>query len=53
MSDDECGTFHEIRIDKGNGSTMMKPAPVPLVHHKSHMTSPGIEPGPPQWEAGD
>jgi hypothetical protein len=24
-----------------------------FVHHKSHMYWPGIEPGPPQWEAGD
>jgi hypothetical protein len=23
------------------------------VHHKSHMTWPGIESGAPQWEAGD
>jgi hypothetical protein len=24
-----------------------------LLHHKSHMTWPGIEPGSPQWEAAD
>jgi hypothetical protein len=24
-----------------------------LVHHKSHLTRPGIEPGPPLWEASD
>jgi hypothetical protein len=24
-----------------------------FVHHKFHMTRPGIEPGPPQWEPGD
>jgi hypothetical protein len=24
-----------------------------FVHHKSHMTWPGLEPGPPRWEAGD
>jgi hypothetical protein len=23
------------------------------VHHKSHLTRPGIEPGPPRWEARD
>jgi hypothetical protein len=22
-------------------------------HHKSHMTRPGLEPGPPRWEADD
>jgi hypothetical protein len=24
-----------------------------FVHHKSHMTRPGLELGPPLWEAGD
>jgi hypothetical protein len=24
-----------------------------FVHHKSHMTRPGLEPGLPQWEASD
>jgi hypothetical protein len=24
-----------------------------LVHHKSHMTRPGFEPGPPRWEVSD
>jgi Ni/Co efflux regulator RcnB len=24
-----------------------------FVHHKSHMMKSGLEPGPPQWEAGD
>jgi hypothetical protein len=24
-----------------------------FVHLKSHMTRPGLEPGPPQWEASD
>jgi hypothetical protein len=24
-----------------------------FVHHKSHMTGPGFEPGPPRWEASD
>jgi hypothetical protein len=24
-----------------------------FVHHKSHMTKPGFEPGPPRWEASD
>jgi hypothetical protein len=30
-----------------------KPAPVHLVHHKSHMDWRGIEHGPPRWEDGD
>jgi hypothetical protein len=24
-----------------------------FVHHKSHLTRPGFEPGPPRWEASD
>jgi hypothetical protein len=24
-----------------------------FVHHRSHMTRPGFEPGPPRWEASD
>jgi hypothetical protein len=24
-----------------------------FVHHKSHLTRPGIEPGPPRWEPSD
>jgi hypothetical protein len=24
-----------------------------FIHHKSHMTLPGLEPGPPKWEIGD
>jgi hypothetical protein len=24
-----------------------------FAHHKSHMTRPGFEPGPPRWEAND
>jgi hypothetical protein len=24
-----------------------------FVHHKSHMTLLGLEPGPPRWEVGD
>jgi hypothetical protein len=27
---------------QGNRSTQRKPAPVPFVHHKSHLTSPGL-----------
>jgi hypothetical protein len=55
IDDDDCEAIGGIKIDKGNRSTRRKPAPVPLCppQIKSHMTWPGIEPGPPRWEAGD
>jgi hypothetical protein len=42
-----------IRIGRGNRSTQRKPTAVPLAHHKSRMTWPGPEPGPPRWEANN
>jgi hypothetical protein len=47
------GEFGGIKIGKGNRSTRRKPAPTPFAHHKSHLTRPGLEPGPPLWEASD
>jgi hypothetical protein len=43
IDDDNCGTVGGIRIGRGHGSTRGKPAPVPFVHQKSHMTWPGLE----------
>jgi hypothetical protein len=43
-----------MKIGGGNRSTRRKKKPCPqrhFVHHKSHMTRPGFEPGPPRWEA--
>jgi hypothetical protein len=37
---------------QGKPKYSRKSALVPLVHHRSHMTWPGLEPGPPRWEAG-
>jgi hypothetical protein len=47
IDDGDCGAIG------GNRSTRRKPAQRHFVHHKSHMTRPGLEPGPPQWEASD
>jgi hypothetical protein len=41
----ECGAIGGMRID--GESQVLGKKPVSLVHHKSHMTCPGIENGPP------
>jgi hypothetical protein len=46
LDDDECGAVGGMRIGRGNRSIQRKPAPVPFCHHKSHITWPGLEPGP-------
>jgi hypothetical protein len=50
---DEYGAFGVIRISRGNRSSRKKNCPNATVHHKSLMTSPGLELGPQRWEAGD
>jgi hypothetical protein len=53
-SEDDCGEADGIKIGRGNRSSRRKPAPAPLLSiTKSNMTTPGFEPGPPRWEAGD
>jgi hypothetical protein len=52
--DYEDGEFGGMKIGRGNRSTRRKPGPEPLCPpHKSHLTRPGLEPGPPRWEASD
>jgi hypothetical protein len=41
-----------MRIGRENQSTQRKPGSR-FVHHKSHMTWPGLQPRLPGWEAGD
>jgi hypothetical protein len=38
---------------QGKSKYSEKTCPNHFVHHKSHLTRPGIEPGPPRWEASD
>jgi hypothetical protein len=42
-----------MKIGKGNRSTRKTLPQRHFVNHKSHMTRPGFEPGPPRWEASD
>jgi hypothetical protein len=40
-------------VDRGKPKNSEKNLPhYHFVHHKPHMDGPGIEPGPPRWEAG-
>jgi hypothetical protein len=49
IDDDDCGAISGMNIGMGNRSTRRKPAQRHFVHHKSHMTRPGL----PRWEASD
>jgi hypothetical protein len=52
----DCGEIGRMKSDKGNRSTRKKKKNLPqrhFVHHKSHMTRPGFEPGSLRWEASD
>jgi hypothetical protein len=42
----------QLLIDFKNGLQSNLPQSH-FVHHETHMTSTGLEPGSPQWEAGD
>jgi hypothetical protein len=49
---DEYGSFCGMRIGRGNWSALRKHTQCHSVHHKCHMTWPGIKTRPPLWEAG-
>jgi hypothetical protein len=45
MTADECGAVGGIITDRVNLPQCH------YAHHKSHMTCPGLEPGPPRWKS--
>jgi hypothetical protein len=45
--------FGGMKIGRGNRSTRGKPAPAPLCPPQIQLVRPGLEPGPPRWEASD
>jgi hypothetical protein len=53
MGDGDCGEISGMKIDRGTEVLGENLTQRHFVHHKFHMTSPGFEPEPPQWEASD
>jgi hypothetical protein len=51
--DYDDGEIGGIMIGRGNLSTRIKPAPVPLCPPQTPHALPGHEPGPPRWEASN
>jgi hypothetical protein len=43
IDEDDCGAIGGMKIGRGNRSTRRKPAQRHFVHHKSHITRPGLE----------
>jgi hypothetical protein len=54
IEDDACGAISELIEWQGKLMYSEKTFPSAVaVHYRFQMTSPGLEPGPPWWEAGD
>jgi hypothetical protein len=54
IGDGDCGEIGGKKIVQGKPKYSEKNLPQRyFVHHKSHMTRPGFEPGPSPWEASE
>jgi hypothetical protein len=54
MTDGDCGAIGGMKIGRGNRSTRKKTTQAPFRPPQiPHDQTPGLEPGPPPWEASD
>jgi hypothetical protein len=53
IGEGDCGAIGGMEIGRGTEVLGENLTQRHLVHHKSHLTRPGIEPGPPRWKASD
>jgi hypothetical protein len=53
IDDGDCGTIGGMKIGRGTEVLGENLPQRHFIHHKTHITRPGLEPGPSRWEASD